>query len=100
MRTCGLAVCPKSSCLYASTCSSDSVHRVELKVGHAVKKWSVTRSPVGLSVNKAHNLVVTCCWANKLQEYSTHGSVVREICLNSEGCRCDLSVAFCPTVQR
>jgi len=37
----------------------------------------------GLSVNIAHNLVVACQWANKLQEYTTDGSLVREICLQS-----------------
>jgi len=34
-------------------------------------------------VNIAHNLVVACCGAKKLQEYTTHGSLVREICLQS-----------------
>jgi len=48
-----------------------------------VKKWSVAMGPRGLSVNIAHNLVVACYGANKLQEYTTHGSLVREICLQS-----------------
>jgi len=39
--------------------------------------------PAGLSVNRAHNVVVACCGDNKLQEYTTHGSLVREICLQA-----------------
>ena len=39
--------------------------------------------PAGLSVNIAHNLVVACCGANKLQEYTTHGSLVRGIRLQA-----------------
>jgi len=48
-----------------------------------VKKWSVAKGPVGLSVNNEHNLIVACCDANKLQEYTMHGSLVREICLQA-----------------
>ena len=46
-----------------------------------MKSWLVGSNPVGLSVNKAHNVVVTCHGANKLQEYTTDGSLVREISL-------------------
>ena len=81
----GLAVCPNNCCLCASNFIPGSVHRVELKAGNAAKKWSVSGRPAGLSVNKAHNLVVTCYGANKLQEYTTHGSLVREICLKDAG---------------
>jgi len=81
---CGLAVCPNNSCLYASGYSSDNVHRVDLKAGNAVKMWPVSGHPRGLSVNKAHNLVVACDGASKLPEYTTHGSLVREICLHPE----------------
>jgi len=45
-----------------------------------VKLWSVASGPRGLSVNKAHNVVVVCCYrVNKIQEYTTHGTLVREI---------------------
>ena len=77
----GLAACPSNNCLYAS--DSQSVHRVELSGSNAVKKWSVASSPRGLSVNNVHNLIVACRHANKLQEYTTHGSLVREICLQA-----------------
>jgi len=76
----GLVACPNNNCLYASAFLS--IHRVELSGSNAVKKWSVARYPAGLSVNIAHNLVVACLGANKLQEYTTHGSLLREICLH------------------
>ena len=79
----GLAVCAVNHCMYASDWNSSIVHRVKLSGSNAVKKWSVARRPAGLSVNKAHNLVVACCGANKLQEYTTHGCIVREICLQA-----------------
>jgi len=79
-----LAACSVNMyCIYASNWYSDIVHRVELSGSNAVKKWSVAGSPACLSVNKAHNLVVTCCNENKLQEYTTYGSLVKEICLQA-----------------
>ena len=79
----GLAACPSNRCLYASDwnsyCENNSVHRVELSGSNAVKKWKVAGEPTGLSVNKAHNLVVACWRSNILQEYTTHGCLVREI---------------------
>jgi len=79
----GLAACDANHCVYASDWHNDSIHRVELSGSNAVKKWSAERRPTGLSVNKAHNLVVACYLANKLQEYTTHGSLLREICLQA-----------------
>jgi len=80
----GLVACPNNNCLYASDYSNNNnIQRVELSGSNAVKKWFVARLPTGLSVNIAHNLVVACHGANKLQEYTTHGSLVREICLQS-----------------
>ena len=66
----GLAACPNNNCLCASDNWQRHVHRVELSGSNAVKKWSVARRPRGLSVNSEHNLIVTCCDGNKLQEYT------------------------------
>ena len=79
----GMTACDRNKCLYLSKCINSNVHRVELSGSNAVKTWSVARGPRGLSVNIAHNLVVACRGANKLQEYTTHGSLVREIRLQS-----------------
>jgi len=61
------------------------IHRVDLSDSSAVKQWSVASSPAGLSVNKEHNVVVVCCGAHRLQEYTTHGTLVREISLQQVG---------------
>jgi len=81
----GLAACPNNNCLYASDWYKNSVHRVELSGSNAVMKWSVAGAggPAGLSVNSEHNLIVACYRANKLKEYTTHGSLVRKICLQA-----------------
>ena len=81
--TCGVTACARNKCLYLSNAENSSVHRVELSGSNAVKQWSVAGCPYGLSVNIAHNLVVACDRANKLQEYTMQGSLVREICLQS-----------------
>ena len=81
----GLAACISNSCLYASDCNNSSIHRVELSGSNAVKKWSVASTPVGLSLNKAHNVVVAYQLAQKVQEYTTHGTLVTEINLQQAG---------------
>jgi len=81
--TYGMTACARNKCLYLSDYENPSVHRVELSGSNAAKKWYVAKGPIGLSVNVAHNLVVVCRAANKIQEYTTHGSLVREICLQA-----------------
>jgi len=82
-RPSGLIACINNICLYVSDWSHHSIHRADLSGSNAVTKWSVASNPAGLSVNRAHNVVVACLCANKLQEYTTHGSLVREICLQA-----------------
>jgi len=77
----GVAVCSDNKCLYASDYGHDSIHRMELTAIGEAKKWSVASRPAGLSVNKGHNLIVACYGANRLQEYTTHGSLVKDIYL-------------------
>jgi hypothetical protein len=50
---------------------------------NAVTSWRVGREPLGVSVNTACNLLVACLHANVIQEYTTTGSLIREICLKS-----------------
>jgi len=77
----GLAACSSNNCLYASDWQYSRIHRVDLSDSSALKQWSVASHPAGLSVNKEHNVVVACYDAHKLQEYTTHGTLVREISL-------------------
>jgi len=81
----GLAACAHYKCLYVSDDNYSSIHRAKLSRSSAVKKWSAAGGPRGLSVNKQHNVVVACWWAGKVQEYTTHGALVREISLEQAG---------------
>jgi len=81
----GLAASIHYDCLYASDRQYSRIHRVDLSDSSAVKQWSVANGPRGLSVNKEHNVVVACRRADKLQEYTTHGTLVREISLQQVG---------------
>jgi len=82
--TYGLAVCPVNNCLYASDWDNSSVHRVELSGSNAVMKWYVARQPRGLTVNRAQNLLVVSLDENKLQEFTTVGTLVQNIQLQSD----------------
>jgi len=81
----GLAASIHYDCLYASDWQYSRIHRVDLSDSSAVKQWSVSHHPRGLSVNTEHNVVVACYGAQKLQEYTTHGTLVREISLLQVG---------------
>ena len=78
-RSLGLAVCPSNNCLYASDWENNDVHRIELSGSNAVTKWSVARSPAGLSVNRAQSLIVVSNGERKLQEFTTHGTLLQNI---------------------
>ena len=83
--TYGIAACPEHNCLYVPDRSNIQVHRIELTKGKAVTKWPVTSQPCGLSVTTAHNVLVTCgTTKSTLQEYTTHGELVRTILLDPD----------------
>ena len=76
----GLAACARNKCLYLSDWNSPGIHRVDLATD-AVKRWPVAKEPRCLSINRDHNLLVACLADDKLQEFTTGGCLVREICL-------------------
>jgi len=80
----GLAVCASNKCLYASDYFNDRVHRVEMTGSNAVTKWSVGRRPLGLTVNSAKNVVVVIRDERKLQEFTTHGTLLQTIQLQQD----------------
>ena len=80
----GLAACASNKCLYASDKSNDHVHRVELTGSNAVTKWSVGPGPYGLTVNNARNVVVVIRDQRKLQEFTTHGTLLQTIQLQPD----------------
>jgi hypothetical protein len=83
----GLASCVTYNCIYVSDCLNDknSVYKIELSGDNTVFGWRVDTGPRGLSVNAACNLLVACYWACKIQEYTTDGLLVRELCLKLDG---------------
>lgn len=78
--TFGLASCATNNCLYAS--DTYSVHRVEL-TGDTMR-WRLGVEPSGLSVNRACNVLVPYWSSRKIQEFTSRGSLVREIVVQSE----------------
>jgi len=82
--SCGLAACASNRCLYASDLDNDLIHRVELSGSNAVTKWSVGRKPVGLIVNSAKNVLVVIRDKRKLQEFTTHGTLLQTIQLQTD----------------
>ena len=75
----GIAACSQHNCLYVGDWDISSIHRVDLTRPSDTKNWSVGRIPEGLSVNGAHNVLVSCLVENKLQEYTTLGDLVKEV---------------------
>jgi len=80
----GLAACASNKCLYASDFFNARVHRVELTGSNAVTKWSVGQRPTGLIVNSAKNVVVVIRGERKLQEFTTHGTLLQTIQLQPD----------------
>jgi DNA-binding beta-propeller fold protein YncE len=78
----GLTSCATNNCLYVSDCWKDTVYRVDL-LDKSIIRWQVEREPFGLSVSNVCNLLVACHDADKIQEYTSRGSLVREILLQS-----------------
>jgi NHL repeat len=82
----GLIACVTNKCLYVSDWSKYTVFKVELTGKNKLSSWQVDRRPYGLSLNTICNLLVACHGANKIQEYTTCGLLVREICLRVNDC--------------
>jgi len=56
------------------------IHRLDSQ-GKAATQWPVNDEPTGLSVNTAHNLLVTCHRVREIKEFSSHGDLLRTIIL-------------------
>jgi len=57
----------------------DCIHRLDVQ--GAVTQWAVNDTPWGISVNAAHNVLVTCRDVCKIKEFSSHGDLLRELTL-------------------
>ena len=74
--------CEHYLCVYISDHIVECLHRVDLN-GEAVA-WAVGGKPCGLSVNKAHNLLVTCADCSQIKEFSSYGDLLRNVKLPRE----------------
>jgi len=71
--------CEHNRCVYIGDVGAECVHRLDVQ--GAVTQWAVNDAPGCLSVNAAHNVLVTCPWARKIKEFSSHGDLLRELTL-------------------
>jgi len=71
--------CEHNRCVYIGDFNGDCVHRLDVQ--GAVTRWAVNDSPRGLSVNAAHNVLVTCPGVRKIKEFRSHGDLLRELIL-------------------
>jgi len=71
--------CEHNQCLYISDDAVECVHRIA--VHGAATHWPAHDVPWCLSVNAAHNVIVTCIFVGKIKEFSSHGDLLRELTL-------------------
>ena len=71
--------CEHNRCVYMGDYTGQCVHRLDVQ--GAFTRWDVNDTPDGLSVNAAHNVLVTCPRVHKIKEFSSHGDLLRELTL-------------------
>jgi len=70
--------CKYYRCVYIGD-DGARIHRLDVQ--GATTQWAVNDRPMGLSVNAAHNVLVTCNEVRKIKEFSSHGDLLRELTL-------------------
>ena len=75
---CDVTSCEHYHCVYIADYAVRCIHRVDVQ--GATTQWPVNDIPAGLSVNKAHNVLVTC-YVRKIKEFSSNGVLLREVTL-------------------
>jgi len=74
--------CEHNRCVYIGDHIAECVHRLDVQ--GAVTRWTVNDEHSGLSVNAAHNVIVTCNVVRKVKVFSTHGDLLRELMVPSD----------------
>jgi len=69
--------CEHNRCVYISDHSDECAHRLDVQ--GVITRWTVNDKPCGLSVNAAHNVIVTCDAVRKIKVFSSHGDLLREL---------------------
>jgi len=72
--------CEHYRCVYiAADRIVECIHRLDVQ--GAATRWAVKDEPESLSVNAAHNVLVTCGDVRKIKEFSSHGDLLHELTL-------------------
>jgi len=71
--------CEHCRCVYIADLGVECIHRLDVQ--GAATRWGVNDEPWGISVNAAHNVVVTCRVVRKIKAFSSHGDLLRELTL-------------------
>ena len=71
--------CEHYRCVYIADLDGKCVHRLDAQ--GTFTRWTVNDKPRSLSVNAAHNVIVTCNKVRKIKEFSSHGDLLRELTL-------------------
>jgi len=69
--------CEHYRCVYIGDDGGKCIHRLDVQ--GAATQWAVNDKPRGISVNAAHNVLVTCRDVRKIKEFSSHGDLLREL---------------------
>ena len=78
--------CEHYHCLYIGVPGVSCVYRLGLGVKGTATQLSINDKPSGLSVNAAHNVIVTCPFVRKIKEFTSHGDLLRELTLPDDVC--------------
>ena len=78
-RATDMTSCEHYRCVYIAHHNRECIHRLDVQ--GAVTQWAVNDKPRSLSVNAAHNVLVTCHVVCKIKEFSSHGDLLRELTL-------------------
>ena len=73
--------CEYFLCLYISDHISECIHSLGLGLQGNTTQWPVSDKPWQLSVNSAHNVLVTCLDVRKIKEFSPRGDLLRNVTL-------------------
>jgi len=71
--------CEHYRCVYIGDHDGECIHRLDVQ--GAFTQWAVNDIYWGISVNAAHNVLVTCGDVRKIKEFSSHGDLLRELTL-------------------
>jgi len=71
--------CIHYRCVYIADLYCECVHRLDAQ--GAFTRWAVNDELCGLSVNTAHNVIVTCPHVRKIKEFSSDGDLLRQLTL-------------------